>query len=123
MNARPSPHPSDATDCEPIERGFYGRAIQQIDADRLDQALCSSLSGEIAILRLALREMLAIANGLEDPREALRAFSALGLTAVRLGGLLKLEQELTGSDDSTRAAIAQALSEALDEIARELKLT
>ena len=97
---------------------YYAPQLRKLELDDLREALSTGLRDEIAMMRVAIRRMLEIANGAIDPDKALKALSALSLAATRLAHLLKIEAELTGGNSSK--AVAQAIQEAVAEIAEEL---
>lgn len=76
------------------------------------------LDEEIRALRDSAQQMLAQAQGIADPLDAIKAFSAFGAQIVRIANLLRLQAALQGvaDDETTRAAI-----EAISCLAKEWK--
>lgn len=94
--------------------GFYARHFTAIEAGDLGGALTAGVTDEIAMLKVAIRRVFAEMDG-EGP-ELTKTLEALSSAAARLAGLVKLEQAMgTRSQD-----VAHALSQALDDVLKEL---
>ena len=102
-----------------LKHGFYSRQFREIDLSDLD-ALQAGLEQEIAMLRVQMRRSLETINANPpDPDYTLRSLAVLGSTATRIAQISRAHSILTGGDKSSLAAISQAIS----EINKELKLT
>ncbi|RPI23015.1 MAG: hypothetical protein EHM70_23070 [Chloroflexota bacterium] len=100
-----------------LKHGFYSRRFKSGEVQDLETANPNGLKDEIAMLRVATRRVMDLADGLDTLDEAIVVLRALGLAASRLAGLLKTQKALSGpAGDGAN----QAISDALGEIAREL---
>jgi hypothetical protein len=79
-------------------------------------SLRAMLDGEIVRLCSAARQMFEKACNIEDPLDAIKAFSAYGSQVTRLPGLLRARISLVDHSDET----GQMIQQALREIAKEL---
>jgi len=79
------------------------------------------LGAEIEMLRGAISRLYQRTECLDDVDELTRALGALGLSATRLAGLLRVQKLLGGSNaDSVAATISQAISETMQEMGIKL---
>jgi len=110
----PGPNPPGPGPAEPYTPGFRDDELSELEA-----LLDSGLGAEIAMLRASARRLFTLAKESQGLDEAVRSLSALGLSATRLANLLKTQAELdSGKGDQFK----QALNEALEEVAQELRL-
>lgn len=108
-----------------LKHGFYSRRFTASEAEDLEARLCEGLSDEIAMLRVAVRRLFYIVSdaGAEDQREQdleklMGTINTLGMGAIRIGSLLKLQHMLGAKENDTASVISQALT----DIAKELNL-
>jgi hypothetical protein len=88
--------------------------------------LAQDLESEIAMLRVVVRRAfeLSTAPAIEDTdlgqdlNKAINVMNSLGMASIRLGSLLKI-QAMLGKREGDIGAV---ISEALKEVARDLKL-
>jgi hypothetical protein len=103
----------------PVQPGgiYTGYFTPEEDDFPLERLLRSNLEDEIAVLRLAIVRMWAVAEGTESLVSVIKVLGALGLACSRVAALLKTQKELAGDTDE----VAQALSRALASVTQELK--
>lgn len=100
-----------------LKHGFYATLFRPAEMSDLETMLESGLAGEVAMLRVMTRRVLALAGGVDDLDEAVGLLRALGVACARLASLLKAEKALAGEGESlARAAISQALTEVVEEL-------
>jgi hypothetical protein len=87
------------------------------EAPRLHEAI---LDEEIAALRASARKMLAHADEVEEPLDAIKAFSAFGAQVVRIANLLRLQAALNANSNVDE--IAATIRSVIDEAAKEWNL-
>jgi cell division GTPase FtsZ len=106
-----------------LKHGFYSRNFKDLENADLEAMLAQDLESEIAMLRVVVRrafELTTSAAGEEsqDLDRAIHVMNSLGMASIRLGSLLKVQAMLGKRQDDIGAVI----SEALREVARDLKL-
>jgi hypothetical protein len=106
-----------------LRHGFYSRGFNNLEHSDLEAMLSQGLESEIAMLRVVVRrafELTTSAAGEEsqDLDRAIHVMNSLGMASIRLGSLLKVQAMLGKRQDDIGAVI----SEALREVARDLKL-
>jgi hypothetical protein len=109
-----------------LKHGFYSRSFKDLENKDLEVMLAQDLESEIAMLRVVARRAFELstapAEGDADPGQsldkAIHVMNSLGMASIRLGSLLKI-QAMLGKRESD---IGATISEALKEVARELKL-
>ena len=111
----PKPNsPEHGRPADPYTPGF-----REDELTDLEVLLGGGLDAEIAMLRASTRRLFEISKESEGLEAAVKTLRVLGLSATRLANLLKTQAEL----DTTKGdQFAQALNEALDEVAKELRL-
>lgn len=103
------------------KHGFYSPHFHEADAQDLEKYLLGGLEDEIAMLRVSIRRLLEWtpeSGERESLRDAIARLNALGNATSRLARLLRTQKDMSAKGDSE---IAAALSQALDEVMRELK--
>jgi hypothetical protein len=102
-----------------LKHGFYSRRFKE--AEKRDLAAhTGGLEDEIAMLRVSIRRLLewTPARGERvELAEAVARLNALGQAAARLAGLLRTQKRLAEG----AGEVSSALSQALDEVMKELK--
>jgi hypothetical protein len=117
-----------------LKHGFYSRSFKDLENSDLEAMLAQNLESEIAMLRVVVRrafELSAAPAGEDEENEpgqeldaqaklgtAIHVMNSLGMASIRLGSLLKIQTMLGKRDNDVGAAI----SEALKQVARDLKL-
>jgi hypothetical protein len=96
-----------------LKHGFYSRHFRGLAEAELQAALSGGLDEEIAMLRLVVRQVFALAKGVEQLEQGVKLLGALGVASIRLAKLLQTQQELGGSGDQLLAALSQALGDVL----------
>lgn len=113
MEKKPSPKPKRRT----LPRLGKPAACVDGEASRAHEAI---LDEEIAALRASARKMLAHADGVEDPLDAVKAFSAFGTQVMRIANLLRLQAALDANSNVDE--IAATIRSVIDEAAKEWNL-
>jgi hypothetical protein len=109
-----------------LKHGFYSRSFKELENSDLEAMLAQDLESEIAMLRVVVRRAfeLSTAPAIEDTdlgqdlNKAINVMNSLGMASIRLGSLLKI-QAMLGKREGDIGAV---ISEALKEVARDLKL-
>jgi hypothetical protein len=115
-----------------LKHGFYSRSFKELENSDLEAMLAQDLESEIAMLRVVVRRAfeLSTAPAAEDTGlgqdldaqaklgTAIHVMNSLGMASIRLGSLLKI-QAMLGKREGDIGAV---ISEALKEVARDLKL-
>lgn len=99
-----------------VKHGFYSQMFTDLEVKDLESVMALDLTGEIAMLRVALRRVFDVVATATEAEGALAALSALGQASTRLAGLLKVQKMVAGSGN---VDVAGALSEALSEVIKE----
>lgn len=101
----------------PAGGGFYAGNFSPGELEELRQAMELSLTGEIDMLRVLMRRVFnRLVEEAGDLKAWVGALSALSSASQRLAVLLRMEQTLGES----RTGVADALSQALREVLREM---
>ena len=103
----------------PSQSGFYNDRFREFELKVLALVDPHTLEDEINLLRLYMRRVLVLAGKVDDLNLALKVLNTLASTSQRIMHLHRAQLQIsqTRGDD-----ISQALSEALDQLAEELKL-
>ena len=102
-----------------LKHGFYSEQFRNGELADLDSFEDTDLNDEIGMLRVYLRRLLEMAEGIEDTRQAALILEKVSLVTVRIATLAKAQRILTGDQD---ARVATALSEALQDVIKEMDL-
>lgn len=101
-----------------LPSGFYSRSFSELELQDLD-VLTAGLADEIAALRVHTRRLVELASQSDlDLQDMIAVLSALGTSFTRIAQLSRTQAAITGQENPSRAAISQAL----DEVLREMKL-
>jgi hypothetical protein len=100
-----------------LKHGYYSRLFHASEADDLDGDDTSSLQHEITLLRVMIRRTMALADGIDDLKEATRALDALGAAAGRLANLMRADKTL----NTPRSELADEMSIAIQQVNQELR--
>ena len=121
-----------------LKHGFYSRSFKELENSDLEAMLAQDLESEIAMLRVVVRRAFELSTapaakdqpGAEDIDlgqdlnaqaklgTAIHVMNSLGMASIRLGSLLKIQAML----GKRQGDIGAVISEALKEVARDLKL-
>jgi len=103
-----------------LKHGFYSRRFNKIETRDLDASSLDDLSGEIALLRVFTRRVFELAQDLDDLDRAVHLLSVFSLSVGRLSSAQRTRAFIRslGQDET-----AQALQQALTEVAQELSLS
>jgi hypothetical protein len=121
-----------------LKHGFYSRSFKDLENSDLETMLAQDLESEIAMLRVVVRRAFELSTAPGQPPSpllggteggpdldaqtklgtAIHVMNSLGMASIRLGSLLKIQAMLGKRDNDVGAAI----SEALKQVARDLKL-
>ncbi len=100
-----------------LKHGFYSRLYHIHESSDLSDSEASSLENEITLLRVMIRRTMALADGIEDLKEATRVLDELGAAANRLANLLKAQKSLSES----HTQMADEISAAIQQVNAELR--
>lgn len=114
---RRKPRKRGGGDDRETEQGFYAEEYSSREREALEAALAVGLYDEIAMLRVIMRRVLALGEGVEDLEKARRLLATMSAASARLAGMIKTQKELGGDDDQ----LGRALSETIDALLEELK--
>jgi hypothetical protein len=79
--------------------------------------LDEGLQDEIRMIRLIIRRVLSLADEGRSLAEVMRVLDTVGRASIRLANLIKAAEAL-----DKKQGVAEALSQALSEVTKELKL-
>lgn len=99
----------------PSAHGFYARQFAPLEQADLQNLLVGDLHDEIAMLRVALRRVLDLSEGISDLAQAVRWLNTMSIAATRLASLLRTQRLLLGNDARLAETISQALSDVLKD--------
>ncbi|OGN91947.1 MAG: hypothetical protein A2Y88_01875 [Chloroflexi bacterium RBG_13_48_10] len=102
-----------------LKNGFYSRLFLTHESSDLSDSESGSLEQEITLLRVMIRRTMALADGIEDLKEATRVLDALGAAAGRLANLLRAQKSLSES----HSQMANEISAAIQQVNAELRRT
>ena len=102
-----------------LKHGFYSEQFRNGELADLTSFEDTNLQDEIGVLRVYLRRLLEMADGIEDIRRAAAILDKVSLVTVRIATLAKAQRILSGDQD---ARVATALSEALQDVMKEMDL-
>jgi hypothetical protein len=100
-------------------KSFYSKGFRKAEAADLHAAGETGLADEIAMLRVAIRRTIQLADGVEDPLEMLQVLKALAIASGRLADLIRTQVKVLESKDSD---VITLLSQAISEVRAEMKL-
>ena len=102
-----------------LKHGFYSRRFNKIETQDLESSNLDDLSGEIALLRVFTRRVFELAQDVDDLDRAVHLLSVFSLSVGKLSSAQRTRAFLRslGHDET-----AQAIQQALAEIAVELSL-
>lgn len=101
-----------------LKHGFYSREFKKLELQDLE-ALNASLESEIAALRVYLRRMLEAGSDSDDASKKPRPIdilNGLGLAAMRIASLMRVNAILTGRGSSADETLQQALESIRQEM-------
>jgi hypothetical protein len=99
--------------------GFYARQFRQAETRDLQAADERGLSDEIAMLRVAMRRTIELADGVSELPEMVQVLKALAIASGRLADLLRAQEQV---DRSQRSEVADLLAQELAALAADYKL-
>jgi hypothetical protein len=102
----------------PMAHGFYARQFAPLERSDLQNLLVGDLHDEIAMLRVALRRVLDLSEGISDLAQAVRWLNTMSIASTRLASLLRTQRLLLGND----ARIAETISQALSDVLKDFNL-
>lgn len=99
------------------EEGFYAEEYSPKERETLEAALAVGLHDEIVMLRVVMRRVLALGEGVEDLDRAVRLLATMSAAAARLAGMIRTQKALGGDDDQ----LGRVLSETIEALTEELR--
>jgi hypothetical protein len=100
-------------------RSFYAKEYRREEAQDLKTSGEQGLADELAMLRVAIRRTIQMADGVEAPLEMLQVLKALAIASGRLADLIRIQVKVMESKDPDLMAL---LSQAISEVKAEMKL-
>lgn len=113
----PNPRGAPKGNLNALKHGFYSRLFHTAEAVELSEAESASLVHEITLLRVMIRRTMALADGIDDLKEATRVLDALGAAAGRLANLLRAQKSLI----ERPSQVADEISIAIQQVNQELR--
>jgi hypothetical protein len=98
------------------KHGLYSRNFRSVELDDLPAAMAQDLTEEIAMLRIVMARVLALAAESEDLPTTAALLGSLGHASTQLSGLLKTQRLISGDGNTTAAAITAAIAEVVNEL-------
>lgn len=77
------------------------------------------LDQEIAMLRVVTRRLLQLSEGVDEIDTTIHIVSTLGMSAIRLAGLLQARKLLGGDKDAETLSI---INQAIGDVVKEMRL-
>lgn len=99
-----------------LKHGFYSRLFREGELTDLTTVESGALEDEVVMLRVSIRRMFEMTDEAADLKEWGITLNTLGLAASRLARLLKVQQDLSGSEGDSSAELAEALRQAVEEV-------
>jgi hypothetical protein len=100
-----------------LKHGFYSRRFRQLEQADLESIPARGLQDEIALMRVTIRRVFEFAvEEAADLKTWAQALAVLGAASSRLANLLRTEKLL----DDGSSEVASALSQALDQMLKDL---
>ncbi len=107
-------------DPKPAGGGFYAGTFLPGEVEDLKQALATNLAGEIDMLRVVMRRVFKrLIEESDDLKTWVATLTVLSVASQRLAGLLKTDQQLGEGRAGVGSAISQAINEVLKELGEE----
>ena len=116
----PRPRGSQPGNTNALKHGFYSRQFRQVDLEDLD-VINATLENEIAAMRVTIRRMLELTEGIPDPIDAIHALALTGNQIAKIAGLLRTQHLLAGGHDESFSAAMSAIAQVLSEFSIEIK--
>jgi len=113
---RRKPRKRNSGDDRETEQEFYAEEYSSREREALKAALAVGLYDEIAMLRVIMRRVLALGEGVEDLEKARRLLATMSAASACLAGMIKTQKSLGGDEDQ----LGRALSETIDVLLEEL---
>jgi hypothetical protein len=101
-----------------LKHGFYSTQFQDLSPEDIEAIMEGGLEDEIALLRVLLKRFVNMTEGFNSLAEASQTLEIAGMTATRLGNLLKIQTLLGGKGDET----LRTLNDVIEEVNREFGL-
>ena len=95
---------------------FYHRLLKNGEIRDLESLRGPGLEDEIGMLRVIIRRVVELAEGLESLEEATGTLNCVGSALTRLARLLEIQKRMTGANSEVEAAFLQALAEVQEEL-------
>ena len=103
-----------------LKHGFYSQQFKEGEVADIETMLAEGLMDEVAMLRVMMRRMMALADGCEDLNEFVNVLGVLGMSATRLAGLLRVQKMLGGDE---RSELTATLRRAIADVSKEMGLS
>jgi hypothetical protein len=113
----PNPRGAPKGNLNALKHGFYSRLFHANETSELDVDESTSLEHEITLLRVMMRRMMELADGIDDLNQATHVLVALGAAAGRLASLLRTQKSLGAS----HSQLADEISIAIQQVNAELR--
>ena len=94
-----------------LKHSFTSRCFQEGEKVDLEGMLIDGLVTERTMLQVFTRRVMALGEGIHSPEESANLVGALSLAAIRLAGMIKVQQLIYGNDPDFTAMLSQALEE------------
>jgi hypothetical protein len=102
-----------------VTHGFYSRHFTEPEAADLAAILADGIDDEIALMRVHMRRVMALASGEENLDTATHLLDTLGTASTRLATLLRTKRLLTPAQGND---VAKAIGDALTAVVKEMQL-
>lgn len=101
---------------EAARRGFYATHFRPDERAALEACGGQGLLDEIVMLRVVIRRLLGLSQGIEAADEMIDVLRALGMASTRLSQLLLAQQELGKDSSPFGPLISKGLAEVVEEL-------
>lgn len=103
-----------------LKHGFYSETFRAGENEHLENAeIAEGLQDEITMMRVITRRVLQLAQGTEDLDEAMHLLNTMGMAAIRLASLLRIQKLLGANEDKVGQALTAMLTDAIEKIKEE----
>jgi hypothetical protein len=100
---------------------FYSHGYHHEERDALISFIADGVHDEIAMLRVFIRRVFIMANGIDDMDETIRLLDSLGRSTTRLANLVKTQKIVSNDQSETAQQISQAIAEVIKEMGLSTK--
>jgi hypothetical protein len=99
-----------------IYHRFYSPTFTSTESLDLEKVSKEGVADEVALLRVGIRRLFAMAQVSTTPAEWATILDAIGTASVRIAGLLRTQRMIEGGQSNLSEVLSQALTEVCNEL-------